>query len=380
MGGQCTGHDMTDTRRVSRLTPITVSLGDGLMIALPADDRVFLLNETARFIWDRWIEGIPETEIPTLVASHYGVDIAEASNDARRTFVNWRADGLLRPTDVIHRHCEIAGLPFEICCHDADLDRALAPVLKHLTQSTDSLPSPGLALQFDIESGNGQTVLRKNGIETARATRFDEIIETLTLGIFDYASGSGNWRVSLHAAAVGTESGCVLMPGASGSGKSTLTAALLSLDRVQYHTDDLALLEPEALTVIPVPMPLVLKSGSWDALHPFLPDLADQAIYTRLGKASRYWVPPPERIARKAAPIEAIIFPYYADGADTVLSRIGPFEAMSRIISAPSAVRPPITRQVVEEFASFVQRVPAFALTYGALDEARVKVRGLLSL
>jgi hypothetical protein len=93
--------------------------------------------------------------------------------------------------------------------------------------------------------------------------------------------------------------------------------------------------------------------------------------YRRFGKESRYWPPPRERIARSSLPVRAVVFPRYVEGADALLSPVTPLEAMSRITAAPCAVRPPITEAVVKRLASFARRVPAYALTYGALSDAR---------
>jgi hypothetical protein len=368
---------MTGPKFSSRQRYIASPLAEGLIVALPQDDRVFLLNGTARFMWERRAEGVPESEIPALIAAHYGIDIARAKKDFLSTFRRWRAEGLVRANCAQHPY-EIAGLAFDIRYHDADLSNVIVPILAHLTRSSDKSRQGRPLLEFDIESRKGKIILSKNGIQVLRTSDLDKIIETLTSDLFRYVSEKADWRVSLHAAAVGTAGSCVLMPGASGSGKSSLTAALLSLDGVQYLTDDLALLAPASLAVIPVPMPLVLKNGSWDALDSFLPDLAAKVTYRRFGKASRYWAPPRARIARKAMPVKAIVFPHYVEGADTNLTPLGPFEAMGCITAAPSAVRPPITHRVIAELASFAQQVPAYTLTYGALAEARSMVQSLL--
>ena len=130
--------------------------------------------------------------------------------------------------------------------------------------------------------------------------------------------------------------------------------------------------------VIPVPMPLVLKSGSWKALDSFLPGLAAMPTYRRFGNDTRYWSPAREHTAREPLSVKAVIFPRYVDGAQTLLSPVSPLEAMGRIATAPSAVQPPITRALIEKLAAFARDVPAYCLTYGALDDACRIVRGVL--
>jgi hypothetical protein len=349
---------------------ISSQLDDGLLLARPTDDRLFLLNGTARFMWEMLIDGVVETKVPRLVAARYGIDIAQARKDFQKMLRRWRAEGLIRPTAARHRY-EIAGLAFDIHYRDADVAGVLVPMLMHLAASSDMPSQNPPGLEIDLDKRNGKILLRVDGIEMLRTVEIDEIVEKLTFYLFQYASAKVDWLVSVHAAAVGNENECVLIPGASGSGKSSLAAALLSLPNTKCLTDDLALLARATLAVVPVPMPLVLKSGSWNALHPFLPDLAASIIYRRFGKDSRYWAPPRERIAHSSLPVRAVVFPRYVEGADALLSPVTPLEAMSRITAAPCAVKPPITEAVVDQLASFARRVPAYALTYGALSDAR---------
>ena len=148
-------------------------------------------------------------------------------------------------------------------------------------------------------------------------------------------------------------------------------------DDVQYVADDMALLTGPSLDVVPVAMPLVLKSGSWQALDPFLPDLAEKATYSRLGKVSRYWAPPRKRIAKKPQAVRAIVFPRYAEAAGIDIVPISPLEVIGRLTAAPCALRPPITAAALKEIATFAHRVPGYAITYSALDAACLAVLDL---
>jgi hypothetical protein len=354
---------------------VSSPLDEGLLIAQPVDDRIFLLNGSARFMWERLIEGVDESKIPALIAAHYGIDLARASRDFRKTLRRWHTEGLMRPNCA--RHCyEIARLAFDIHYHDAGLAGILLPMLTHLTTAAPRQSPPGL--EIDLEKRSNKIVLRINGVEKLRTADVDKVIQKLIFSLFCHVSANADWLVSLHASAIGCAGGCVLMPGASGSGKSSLAAALLSFKTMKYVTEDVALLERATLAVIPVPTPITLKSGSWTPLHPFLPDLAGVATYRRFGHETRYWAPPRGRIARHSMPVRVIVFPRYVAGADTLLSPVRPLETMSRLTVAPCAVRPPISNQVVETLASFVRRVPAYDLTYGALGEAREVLSDLM--
>ncbi|MPZ38304.1 MAG: PqqD family peptide modification chaperone [Rhizobiales bacterium] len=240
---------------------VSSSLDDGLLIARPSDDRLFLFNSTARFIWERLIEGASESEVPGLIAVHYGIDVAQAHLDFNDTLRRWRADGLVRPCGTRRRY-EIAGLAFDIFTEDAAVANVLGPMLAHL--ESGALRSP--ALEVDLDRRGDAIVLRAGGVVIERHLDDDSFIPALLSELFRYVSEKIHWVMSLHAAAVAAAGACVLMPGASGVGKSSLTAAVLSLDEMQLVADDLALLAGPTLDVVPVPLPLVIKSGSWNAV------------------------------------------------------------------------------------------------------------------
>jgi hypothetical protein len=352
---------------------VSSPLDDGLLIARPADDRLFLFNGTARYIWERLVEGAGESELPGLMAAHYGIDLAQARNDVTDTLQRWRQDGLVRACGI-HRRYKVAGLAFDIRHHDAATANVLGPMLAHLESDT----ARHSALELDLNCRDGAIVLRANGVEIGRAKDWSALIEVLLSELFRSVIDKTDWTMSLHAAAVATAGACVLMPGASGAGKSSLTAALSSLDGMQFVADDLALLAGATLDVVPVPLPIVLKSGAWDALHAILPGLAARTVYRRFGRECRYWTPPLERIAREPMPVKAIVFPRYVQGTATALTPVPALDAFGRITAAPSAVRPPITRDTLEALAQFARDVPAYSLTYGSLADARWIIRDLL--
>ena len=273
---------------------------------------------------------------------------------------------------------EVAGLAFNIHFRDAGIADHVGPVLSHLLVGSESPRQHQAFLEFDLESRADRLIVTANGLQLIRTASIGKAIEKLILYLFRYVRDHLDWTVSVHAAAVTTMQGCVLLPGSSGSGKSSLAAALLAHDNVQYVADDMALLTGPSLDVVPVAMPLVLKSGSWQALKLYLPNLAENATYSRLGKDSRYWAPPRERIAKKPQAVQAIVFPRYAEAAGIEIVPISPLETMGRLTAAPCALSPPITAAALEEIATFAHRVPGYTITYSALDAACLAVLDLL--
>jgi hypothetical protein len=348
---------------------ISMPVDEGLLLARRTDDRLFLFNGSARFMWEQLAAGVDESEIPARVSSNYGIAITQSRKDFQTTLRRWRRERLL-PRGGMLQCYELAGLAFNVRFHDAGIADHIRPILAHLSAGPELQSQHQALLEFDFESRDSRVVVTANGIQLIRTDSVGKAIEKLILYLFHYVRDHLDWKVSVHAAAVATTQGCLLLPGSSGSGKSSLTAALLAHDDVEYVADDMALLTGPSLDVVPVAMPLVLKSGSWQALESLLPGLAEKATYSRLGKDSRYWAPPCERIADKPRAVQAIVFPRYAETSGIEMVAISPLETMGRLTAAPCALRPPITATALGEIASFAHRVPGYVLTYGALDAA----------
>jgi hypothetical protein len=355
---------------------ISAPLNEGLLLARQTDDRLFLFNNSARFIWEQLRAGVEESEIPAQLSAHYGISISQARRDFRTALRQWRRERLL-PRGGILKHYELAGLRFDIRFQDVRTANLIAPILMHLQIGSETRRQSDATLEFEFEGRDDEVIVTANGIRL-RKTSIGGAIEKLILHLFRHVSDLVNWKVSVHAAAVATNQGCLLLPGRSGSGKSSLAAAMLTQDGVQYVADDLALLTGSLLEIVPVAMPLALKSGSWRALQSFLPDLVEKPIYPRLGKDTRYWTPARNRIADKPLGIRAVIFPRYTEGESIRIVPVSPFEAMGQLTTAPCALRPPITDVTLGDLASFAQRVPTYNLTYGALDSACSAILDLL--
>jgi hypothetical protein len=355
---------------------ITTPLDDGLIVARRGGDRLFVLNGSARFMWERRAAGIADADIPLLTAQHYDIDVEQARNDFGKTLRRWQAEGLAEPPGLC-RHYAIGDVPFTVRCSDAALDSAVAPLFAHLERernSTNGRPPT----ELDIAADGAEIVLRADGLEVKRSSDLDAIIDKLTLAVVMKAYDSIRWLVSMHAAALGTGDHCVLVPGASGSGKSTLAAALLASGRTSYLTDDISLLDPASLRVVPVPGTLVLKSGSWDALHPLLPGLRDLPVRRRGGQDVRYWSPPATQVTADQLAVRAIVFARYQSAGKAQLQRLSALEGLSRLIAAPCTVSAPITTETVHRIAGWAQSIPFFALPYGSLVEASAIVEDLL--
>jgi hypothetical protein len=353
---------------------ITAPLEEGLIVARRDGDRLFVMNGSARFMWEKRAAGISDADIPRLTAIHYGNAIEQARNEFGKTLRQWQAEGLAEPLGQ-RRHYTIGGATFSVLYPNASLESAIAPLFLHLQRSTTD---GQFAAEFDIAPENNRFALRRDGLEIVRADDLDTIIDQLAFNVVMHGCEHIKSLLSVHAAAIGTADHCVLMPAPSGSGKSTLAAALLSSGRLRYLTDDLALIAAGNFQAQPLPGTLILKSGSWRVLQPVLPDLADLPVRRRGGQNVRYWSPPPRQVATAPLPVRAIVFARYQEEAKSGLEPLTPFAGLSRLIAAPCAVRAPITTEMVAALVRWAGEIPFYALAYGSLGDATRTIEGLL--
>jgi hypothetical protein len=354
---------------------ITAPLDEGLIVARRDGDRLFVMNGSARFMWEKRAEGVPDADIPRLTAMHYCIDLEQARQDFGKTLRRWQAEGLVEPSGNC-RHYAIGDARFSVHYANLALDSAVAPILTHLERESNS--NSQSATEFELTSEDSKFLLRADGIELLRSDTVDAIIDKLTLAIEMYACDSIQSLVSIHAAAVGTPSHCVLVPAPSGSGKSTLAAALLASGRLSYLTDDISLIDPSSLRAVPVPGTVVLKSGSWGVLAPLLPSLSDLPIRRRGGQEVRYWSPPSRQVATDPVPVRAIVFARYEALRSAQLEPLAPFEGLCRLIAAPCTVRGPISNATIQNVIDWARAIPFYAMPYGSLAAAQQIVEDLL--
>lgn len=125
----------------------------------------------------------------------------------------------------------------------------------------------------------------------------------------------------LHSAVL-EKNGCgILLPGPPGAGKSTLCAAL-ALKGWRLLSDELALMRPRNIDLIPLPRPVGLKDESIEIIKKFAPGVAmgPSTPGTRKGTVA-HMKPPRDALIHAEQTVKPrwIIFPCFRKGAETLL-------------------------------------------------------------
>lgn len=175
----------------------------------------------------------------------------------------------------------------------------------------------------------------------------------------------------VHAGAVGSPEGGVLLAGKGGAGKSTTAIAAL-LGGLSYTGDDYCVIAAE-----PQPVAYSLyNSGklSWSGLHRF-PQLsgaeahgsdAEKALFF-LGASHR------ERLALRL-PIRAVLLPTIHGGPDCTIEPLSRAVALRAVVSSTIAQIPGANGAVLSATAAFMRQLPCYRLRIGA-DMERIAAR-----
>ena len=177
--------------------------------------------------------------------------------------------------------------------------------------------------------------------------------------------------VVLHAAAVTTSAGAVVLPAPMEHGKTTTTTGLIRAG-FAYLTDEAVAIDPDALTVRPFPKALSIDRGSW----PLFPDLAPPLVLTE----DQWQVPVSSfgTVETASAKVAAVVFPAYQEGATTQARPLSKAQALMRLCESTFAFPEEAPRNL-PALGRLADAVPAFELQIGSLDEAVAAVKELVA-
>ncbi len=199
----------------------------------------------------------------------------------------------------------------------------------------------------------------------------DTALPFLEWGLNWCVATRANQYLMLHAGAVEKHGRVLLLPAWPGSGKSTLTAALM-LRGWRLLSDEFGLVQPEDLSVAPLPRPIPLKNESIAVIRGF----DDQAVMgpafpkTRKGTVA-HLRPTQTSIDRglEAAPARWVVFPKYEAGAEARLKPLTRERAFLKL-SGNSFNYEMIGLRGFETAAGLIENCQSLLFRYSDLDQA----------
>jgi hypothetical protein len=362
-------------------------IDDFLLLARPSVHGLYILNPSARLIWDILKAGVPLADLVRELASAYDIPREIAEQDVARTLDDWRST-LLAPQpisssptvppkeirdpptiDFFARDYLIQGKNVRVILQTSELADEIAPRL-------ESLPPAPSAPDFTfrvVEHPDGFRILcnecsvaSEESVGATRAVLLQEIVRSCRgrdcLAVF-------------HAGASGSNSRCVVFPASTHSGKTTLAAVLMKTG-MAFYSDDSVLLERDTLSVPVMPFALTVREGSWDVLYPRFPELQDTAIVTRYGQRVRFLPPVDVHRDHPCGHVAAIVFVQFRPDATNQISPLDKLQTLVRLQESGFWVAH--DEQSIRTFLEWIQSTPSFAMTYSDVDQAASMIRPLV--
>lgn len=171
----------------------------------------------------------------------------------------------------------------------------------------------------------------------------------------------------VHAAAVGTEKGGVLLVGKGGSGKST-TALLCAAAGLQYAGDDYCLIDPSRERIYSLYNTGKLKGPEDYARLPELKGLSTNSDSFERGGDGKgvYFLDEiwPDRVVA-GMPLRAIVVPRITGQAATRVEPCPPFDALVAMLPSTIAQLPAATNEDCDRMVALAEKLPAYLLHLG---------------
>jgi hypothetical protein len=361
---------------------------DGLIIHEARTGRLFQLNDTAARVWRGLRAGMLEELIVDDLARMHEADLAAVRQDvdafvhalhkARLFGARAPVDGQdateahpPRGTPALDAVYTVGEVAVRVVCYPGGVAAAFAPLAAPARACDAAVVETRLALFRD----GGALVLTRNGrvverLDTAPAARWALIRQLVS------TTKRGAYLALLHAGAIVTSAGCLLICGESGAGKSTLLAGLIHAG-FAFLADDIVPLEKRTGLVWPVPLAISIKQNSWPLLDPLFPELAGAPIVRFGGRTMRFLWPGPHALALSTIGhrVAAVLFPRYAADVPATLSRLDPVRSLTLLGEGGSVL--PSTSGGLAEFLAWWSVLPAYQLSYGRLHDAIEEVSTL---
>lgn len=379
---------------------------DHLLVFSEKTQILYNFNPSAAFMWCCCEQGMSEEEIAQAVVAAFGVGIEEARHDVRNATQEWMSLGLvesapddpptialsemgsetsdnLLPSEPLTPHplsstyaFELAGQGFVLRFSDENLKWSVIEPLLHL--SADDVSSP---VTIDVFESEERYVITREKVIVAGCAFVDELAPLVAQEALHAACQGGDFLVCIHAAVHSLGKACIVLPGVGGTGKTTLSAALIK-DGFRYFTDEVALLDRRTLRVVPAPVSLRVKQGSWKMVSGMFPDFLTLPTHSLTDGSRLRLLPPPagsfQQDPEEGNVVKCLVFLSRSSEEKTFIRPLSRIEVFQRIQECGYSVVGILDQRTVAQILQWIKTVDCYEMTMNSLPEAVEIVRGLL--
>ena len=208
-------------------------------------------------------------------------------------------------------------------------------------------------------------------------------IGKVQLWLLDLACRAVPPAVLIHAAALATAAGSIILAGVSGAGKSTLSAYLAARGWRFGGDDSVAVgFDGGTAAVIPLPGAISLTAGSLPPLAAVYPRLAELPLCGAGDKLGRYLPVPRDRHLPVRGPenrLRCLVFPRFAAGSPTRVAAISASEALLALMQAEFGIGERVGEAELDLFFDALETLPRYAVVYGDLADMELTLRRLVA-
>lgn len=350
-------------------------LGDRSVVFCERTQKIYELNQTAAYIWCRLEEYAPlETICSELARS--GIDPGLARRHVRNALRNWLKLGLIEAGHDFDPDAVAFARSFNLRIADFDMTiRVTSERLGHLFSVFDHLVAPA------HESAHTLAMIEADGLVHVFHNRLSvmccdeaELVPSIKAYVTEQLVRASAPNIVFHAACLIRGDRSILISGRPGAGKTTLALRLVETG-FSFAADDIVLIAPDG-SATGVPFAPAVKSGAWDTVKDFRPDVTDAITHRRTdGKRVRYL--PPKRIARHASyPVGTIVFLKRALDV-TELRPLDPVKAMRKVMEASYAMDGKLSLAGCRTLNRMLTNASSFELTTSTLSETAAAIAQL---
>ena len=371
------------------------------MFTRSGERQLWVLGEDEALLWELHSLALNASDTATLLAQRFGLSPSQAQSMFDKHLKKWRSVGLLQDANPDKDCPEVA--PWEeliqfppavatdlkasdlllsvaqraiiLRLGDEALHMRIAPLIAHLRVSVfgwEQVPAVDL-IEHTGEASNWQLLV--NGAIMVDGQGQDEAVVSILKLLSDVGSRTAERLLVVHGAGLVSPTGqCFLMAATGGAGKTTLAVAL-EAEGYRLLSDDVVPIDREGAAV-GLGLPACIKSGSWDVLQPYRPDLAAVVETSRFGQLVRY-LPPRHPVVSKNLPPRLLLFPSYRPYQEAASQWLSPEEALQRLVAADAVIRD-LEQEKLEDLCRWVSSMPAYALQYPSLVSGTALVQTLL--
>jgi len=221
--------------------------------------------------------------------------------------------------------------------------------------------------EYNLTVDRGQKVFSLQNVDQQlyQGDDYYELAYTLINEIIYHVIVDTKESLAIHAAALGSNEGGILLPGKSGSGKSTFSAWLVTCG-CHYLTDELVFLDGVTPKIRPFTRPVSFKKGSLAVLKTFAHFNPEDAIVGSAGLMLPHRLLNDDFAAENPS-LSLVMFPNFVSGASIKITCISGALGCARLMECYVNARN-INNHGIDRLANIARTTPIYQLTYGSFD------------